>query len=290
MPEFTVAQSWLPEADVGGWSAAFVGWLQSNLGFLFSFIRTVVGTVVDWAEWLLMTPSPLIVIAAFVLLGFVARGWRFALFSAAAFLLVLSMGRFTETMETLSVVAVAAVLAVAIGVPLGILAARHGGVSAAMKPVLDFMQTMPSFVYLLLAVIFFRIGTVPGVMSSLVFAMPPAVRLTELGIRQVDPEVVEAARAFGARPRTILTGVQLPLARPTIMAGVNQVIMLALSMAVIAGLGGAGGLGGVVVEGIQRLRVGIGIEGGLSIVILAIYLDRVTAAFGSSDVVRVDNH
>jgi glycine betaine/proline transport system permease protein len=290
MPELTVVQSWLPEADVGGWSAAFVGWLQSNFGFLFSFIRTVVGTVVDWAEWLLMTPSPLIVIAAFVLLGFVARGWRFALFTAASFLLVLSMGRFTETMETLSVVAVAAALAVAIGVPLGILAARHGGVSAATKPVLDFMQTMPSFVYLLLAVIFFRIGTVPGVMSSLVFAMPPAVRLTELGIRQVDPEVVEAARAFGARPRTILTGVQLPLARPTIMAGVNQVIMLALSMAVIAGLGGAGGLGGVVVEGIQRLRVGIGIEGGLSIVILAIYLDRVTAAFGSSDVVRVDNH
>jgi glycine betaine/proline transport system permease protein len=290
MPEPTIAQSWLPEADVGGWSAAFVGWLQSNFGFLFSFIRTVVGTVVDWAEWLLMTPSPLIVIAAFVLLGFVARGWRFALFTAAAFLLVLSMGRFTETMETLSVVAVAAALAVAIGVPLGILAARNSGVSAAMKPILDFMQTMPSFVYLLLAVIFFRIGTVPGVMSSLVFAMPPAVRLTELGIRQVDPEVVEAARAFGARPRTILTGVQLPLARPTIMAGVNQVIMLALSMAVIAGLGGAGGLGGVVVEGIQRLRVGIGIEGGLSIVILAIYLDRVTAAFGSSDVVRVDNH
>lgn len=285
-----LAQAWIPELDVSGWAASFVRFLTDRFGFLFDAIRTAVGQIVDWVDFLLMTPPPLVVIAVFVVIAFAARRWGFALFTAAAFLLIIAMGRFAETMETLSVVFVAAVLAVLIGVPLGIVAARSPRVSTVLKPVLDFMQTMPSFVYLLLAVIFFRIGEVPGVISSLVFAMPPAVRLTELGIRQVDAEVVEAARAFGARPRLILTGVQLPLARPTIMAGVNQVIMLALSMAVIAGLGGAGGLGGVVVEGIQRLRVGIGIEGGLSIVILAIFLDRTTAAFGASDVVRTDNH
>ncbi|MBS3941780.1 MAG: ABC transporter permease subunit, partial [Actinobacteria bacterium] len=159
--------------------------------------------------------------------------------------------------------------------------AKNAAASAAVRPLLDFMQTMPAFVYLLLAVLFFRIGVVPGVIASLLFSMPPAVRLTELGIRQVDPEVVEAAHAFGARPREVLTGVQLPLAMPSIMAGVNQVIMLALSMVVIAGMAGAGGLGGIIVEGITRLQFGRGFEGGLAVVILAIFLDRVTATLGS---------
>src|SRR5690606_10642260 len=189
------------------------------------------------------------------LIGLVARGWRFGLFTALAFSLIASMGRFEETMDTLALVLVAVLISVTIGTPLGVLAARSDRLSSVVRPVLDFMQTMPAFIYLLLAVFFFRLGAVPGVMASVVFAMPPAVRLTELGIRQVDREAVEAAQAFGAKAREVLWGVQLPLARPSIMAGINQVIMLTLSMVVIAGLAGAGGLGETVVSGVQRFQV-----------------------------------
>jgi ABC-type proline/glycine betaine transport system permease subunit len=166
-------------------------------------------------------------------------------------------------------------------VPVGIWAARSRRVSSVVRPVLDFMQTLPVFVYLIPAVFFFGIGVVPGVVATTVFAIPPAVRLTELGIRSVDREVVEASIAFGAKPRQLLREVQVPLAMPSIMAGVNQTIMLALSMVVIAGLVGAGGLGAVVVRGISTLDVGAGFEGGLAVVFLAIYLDRLTNALAA---------
>jgi ABC-type proline/glycine betaine transport system permease subunit len=175
---------------------------------------------------------------------------------------------------------VAAVIATAVAVPIGILAARHRAVSVVVRPVLDFMQTTPVFVYLIPAVFFFGVGVVPGVVATILFAIPPGVRLTELGIRQVDREVVEASQAFGARPGQVLREVQLPLALPSIMAGVNQVIMLALSMVVTAGLLGAAGLGAVVVRAVTQLDVGSGFEGGLAVVLLAVFLDRLTAAFG----------
>jgi glycine betaine/proline transport system permease protein len=175
-------------------------------------------------------------------------------------------------------VIVAAVIATAIGVPLGIWAARRRGASVVLRPVLDFMQTTPVFVYLIPAVFFFGIGVVPGVVATTIFSIPPAVRLTELGIRGVDAEVVEAAHAFGAHPRQILREVQLPMALPSIMAGVNQVIMLALSMVVVAGLAGAGGLGSTVVSAVTQLDVATGFEGGLAVVIVAIFLDRFTSA------------
>jgi glycine betaine/proline transport system permease protein len=179
------------------------------------------------------------------------------------------------------VVLLASLVAIGIGVPIGIAAAQMDRVRTLIRPVLDFMQTLPVFVYLLPAVFFFGIGVVPGVVATTIFAIPPAVRLTELGIRQVDSEVVEAAVAFGSRPRQVLRDVQLPLAMPSIMAGVNQVIMLALSMVVIAGMVGGGGLGAVVVQAVTTLDIGKGFEGGLAVVIVAIYLDRVTAAFGA---------
>jgi glycine betaine/proline transport system permease protein len=282
MREPVLAQ--VPDIDVGGYASDFVTTLQQTLGWLFSTIRLVVGEVVDYTESALTAAPPLVMIGLFVVIAFVAtRSWGLPAFTAVSFLLIEAMDRFGETMQTLALVLVAAVLAVIIGIPFGILAARSDRASTVIKPVLDFMQTMPSFIYLLLAVVFFRIGRVPGVMSSLIFAMPPSVRLTELGIRQVDSEVVEAAEAFGAKPRSVLTEVQLPLARESIMAGVNQVIMLALSMVVIAGLGGAPGLGATVVRGVQTVNLSIGLEGGIAVVILAIFLDRVTAAFGTRD-------
>lgn len=276
-----LAQWAVPTLDVGSWVAAGVDWLNQNLRFLFNLIREIVGNLVDFMETILQAPDPYIMVAVFAAIALVARGWKFALFTAASFFLIMTMGRFGETMDTLALVLVAVLIAVVLGTPLGVLAARSDGFSAFLKPALDFMQTMPAFIYLLLAVFFFRLGAVPGVMASVVFAMPPAVRLTELGIRQVDKEVVEAAEAFGARPMEVLFGVQLPLARPSILAGINQVIMLTLSMVVIAGLAGAGGLGETVVSGVQRFQVGLGVEGGLGVVILAIFLDRVTAAFGA---------
>jgi len=236
--------------------------------------------LIDVLETALQWPPALAMAIALALVALLVRNWRFGLFTLVSFGLIATMDMWAEAMSTLSLVLVASMVAAVIGLPLGILAARRSGFSALIRPLLDFMQTMPSFVYLIPAIIFFGIGKVPGVVATVVFSMPPAVRLTELGLRQVDAEVVEAGEAFGASPRKILTQIQIPLALPTIMAGVNQVIMLALSMVVISGIVGAGGLGAVVFRGVTRLDVGLGFEGGLSVVILAIFLDRITSAFG----------
>src|SRR5690606_26028682 len=208
------------------------------------------------------------------------RSVGMTVFAVLAFLLIDSMQLWHQMLQTLSVVVLAALIAIVVGVPVGVLAAKSPKTGLVVRPVLDFMQTLPVFVYLVPAVFFFGIGVVPGIVSTTVFAVPPAVRLTELGIRQVDRETVEAARAFGARPRQVLREVELPLAVPSIMAGVNQVIMLALSMVVVAGLVGAEGLGGVVVEGVTQLNIGAAFEGGIAVVILAVYLDRITSAAG----------
>lgn len=267
--------------DLGTPVSSAVDWLTQHLGGLFDAISSVMTELVNAVLFVLTAPHALVVTAVFTVLAFLARKWGFAAFTVVAFLLIQGMGLWTEAMQSLAVVLVASVLAVAIGVPIGVWAARGPVVSAVVRPVLDFMQTLPVFVYLIPAVFFFGIGLVPGVVATTVFAVPPAVRLTELGIRQVDKEVVEAAHAFGAKPRQILREVQLPLALPSIMAGVNQVIMLALSMVVIAGMVGAAGLGTVVVRGISQLDVGVGFQGGLAVVFLAIFLDRVTGALAA---------
>ncbi|WP_046470592.1 ABC transporter permease [Allosalinactinospora lopnorensis] len=220
----------------------------------------------------------LFAVLIFASLAWFIAGWRLAVFTVLGFLLVISMERWAEAMSTLALVLVATGVAVVFAIPIGVIAAYSDRVSMLLKPVLDFMQTMPAFVYLIPAIAFFGVGQVPGVIATVVFAMPPGVRLTELGIRQVDKELVEAGEAFGAPDIQVLRGIQLPLALATIMAGINQVIMLSLSMVVIAGMVGAGGLGNVVYSGIARADIVLGFEGGIAVVIVAIFLDRLTAA------------
>lgn len=273
----SVFPDWRITEEVGVAADDVINYLEPVL----DVIKTVITWLVDRVEWVLTAPPDIAIVLALALLAYLIRGWRLALFSAVSFSFVAATGFFPSTMRSLALVVVATVIAVAIGVPLGIWASRSSRVSTSLRPVLDFMQTMPSFVYLLIVLTMFNIGAAAGVAASVVFAMPPAVRLTELGIRQVDTEVVEAANAFGATPGEVLRGVQLPLALPTIMAGINQVIMLVLSMVVIAGLVGAGGLGSDVVSGVVRLQLGLGLVSGLAVVILAVYLDRTTGAVGS---------
>jgi ABC-type proline/glycine betaine transport system permease subunit len=271
----------LPRLEVGEWVESAVDWLNDNAGFVFDRVKDSLTWLYDGLIDLLTWPDPLLFAVLVALAAWRVRGVAFAAFSLLGLVLVDNLDLWSQSIHTLSLVLIAAGIAVLIGVPLGIIASRSGVVSAITRPVLDMMQTMPAFVYLIPAVSFFRIGAVPGIVATVVFSMPPAVRLTELGIRQVDSEVVEAGQAFGASPRRILFTVQLPLAKATIMAGINQVIMLALSMVVIAGMIGAGGLGGAVFTAVTRLRVGDGFEAGLAVVIIAVILDRFTSAFAT---------
>jgi glycine betaine/proline transport system permease protein len=268
--------------DVGGWFESLIDWFLANLGWFFDGVAWLTSQIVGGVEFGLVALHPLVIIALLTALAaFMTRSLGITIFSAVAFLLILSMGLWLETMASLSIVLVSVAAALLIGIPLGIWAALSNSVSAVMRPILDLMQAMPVFVYLIPAVFFFGVGTVPGIAATIVFSIPPAVRLTELGIRQLDHELLEAAQAFGAKESLILRDVQLPLAFPSIMVGVNQVIMLALSMVVVAGLVGAGGLGGVVVQGVAQLDTARGFEGGLAVVILAVYLDRVTGGASS---------
>ncbi|SFP95003.1 glycine betaine/proline transport system permease protein [Geodermatophilus dictyosporus] len=274
----------IPHIPLGQWVADLIDWLLDAVPWLFDAISAVMQVLVDGLTDALVSPPPVVWIVVFTVFALLLRGPWLALYTLLAFLLVVSLELWVETMQTLALVLVAAVIAAAISVPLGVLAARHRAVSVVVRPVLDSMQTTPVFVYLIPAVFFFGVGVVPGVVATILFAIPPGVRLTELGIRQVDREVVEAAQAFGARPGQVLREVQLPLALPAIMAGVNQVIMLALSMVVTAGLLGAAGLGAVVVRAVTQLDVASGFEGGLAVVLLAVFLDRLTGAFGQRSV------
>jgi len=231
----------------------------------------------------------LIVIVALTLIAYAASGWLMSLVTVLGLVLIYIMNQWDLAMGTLSLVIIASVLAVIIAVPIGILAAKSRIASVIIRPVLDFMQTMPAFVYLIPAVVIFRTGPTVGIIATLIFSMAPGVRFTELGIRQVDKEVVEAGHAFGSSPARILRQIEMPLALPTIMAGINQVIMLALSMVVIAGMVGAGGLGKDVVSALSRVDVSLGFEAGLAVVILAIYLDRITSGLSNRSAVARAN-
>jgi glycine betaine/proline transport system permease protein len=220
--------------------------------------------------------------AFFIGVGLWRVGWRFALFTTCALLLIFATGFWDETVITLGLTLSSTLISLVLGIPLGIWTAKNRHVSMVVRPILDLMQTMPAFVYLIPAAMLFGLGRVPGILSTVVFAMPPAVRLTSLGIRHVNREIVEAGQAFGCTPWQLLYKVQFPNALPSIMQGVNQTIMMALSMVIIASMVGAGGLGNDVLASIQRLDIGLGFESGLSVVLLAIILDRITESFGRS--------
>jgi glycine betaine/proline transport system permease protein len=216
------------------------------------------------------------------LVGIRRVGWGFGVFVALALTLIVVTGFWPQTVVTLALTLSATIISLIFGIPLGISCARNDRLNAWVRPVLDFMQTMPAFVYLIPAAMLFGLGRVPGTIATVIFAMPPVVRLTSLGIRQVSLEQIEAGNAFGCTATQLLFKVQLPIAMPTIMAGVNQTIMMALSMVIIASMVGAGGLGNDVLASIQRLDVGLGFESGLAVVLLAIILDRITESFGAT--------
>ncbi|UUX91153.1 ABC transporter permease [Methanoplanus endosymbiosus] len=286
----------IPKLPIGEAVEAIVDWIQINLGWLLDGITAILDTLIGAAEYIL-TIIPPVIMALFIsgIMYFLVRRkaglkgeatslknknglklLQLPIMTLLCLLLIWDLQLWDDAMETLALVIVSAVISLVIGIPIGILSAKSERLEGLMRVFLDFMQTMPSFVYLIPAVIFFGLGEVPGVIATVIFSMPPAIRLTELGIRQIPKELVEVADAFGAKPMQKLIKVELPVAMPTIMAGVNQCIMLALSMTVIASMIGAGGLGYQVLYGIQRVDIGTGFEAGLAIVIIAIILDRLT--------------
>lgn len=267
----------VPRIPLGDWVEVALDWILAVLGGFFTFIRMILVQSYELLLWLLTTPEWWIVTIVLAGLGWWLRSWQLAVGTVIGFIIIVGVNQWSNAMSTLALVTIATLIAVIFTIPLGILAAKSQTASKVLRPLMDFIQTMPPMVYLIPALVIFRVGVVPGMVATVIFAMAPGVRFTELGIRGVDREVVEAGKAFGSTPGKILRQIQLPLALPTIMAGVNQVIMLSLSMVVIAGMVGAGGLGGEVVASLNRINAGLGFESGLAVVILAMYLDRLTS-------------
>ncbi len=266
--------------NIGGAFEAVIDWLTDNLGFVFDVIANIIDGILTVFFDVLMFVPPLVMILILAGIAFVTAKKGVAIFTAIGFFIIFAMGLWQPTMDTIALVITSVLLALVVAIPIGIWASKNDAVEQIVRPILDFMQTLPAFVYLIPAVLFFRLGAVPGVVATLIFSLPPSVRLTNLGIRQVPKEIKEASVSFGASNRQMLVKAELPVALPTILAGVNQTIMLALSMVVIAGMIGAGGLGNEVLKGITQLKIDLGFESGISIVILAIFLDRVTQALG----------
>lgn len=267
---------------LGAWVNAGVKLLLEHGATVFDSIGVSVEAFAQSIEQGMLALPFWVTVPAVALLGWRRIGPGFGVFAFLALTLIVVTGFWPQTMVTLALTLSATLISLFFGIPLGICCARAGRVNACVRPLLDFMQTMPAFVYLIPAAMLFGLGRVPGTMATVIFAMPPVVRLTNLGIRQVNPEQVEAGTAFGSTATQLLFKVQLPIALPTIMTGVNQTIMMALSMVIIASMVGAGGLGNDVLASIQRLDIGLGFESGLAVVLLAIILDRLTESFGAA--------
>ena len=259
-----------------GWVTLFVDWLVDNYRDFFQTLKWPVETTLNGFEHGLNAVHPTIIIIIVVLAAWKFSGKRLAVFSLGSMVLVGLLGLWEDTMTTLAMVLSSVLFCAVVGIPLGIMSGRSNRFEAYLRPVLDAMQTTPAFVYLVPIVMLFSVGNVAGVLATIIFALPPIIRLTSLGIRGVHQELVEAAQAFGATRWQVLIKVQIPLALPTILAGLNQTIMMALSMVVIAALIGAGGLGSPVILGLNTLDIGRAVVGGLGIVLIAIILDRLT--------------
>ncbi|HWG67774.1 MAG TPA: choline ABC transporter permease subunit, partial [Steroidobacteraceae bacterium] len=262
---------------VGDAMAVFIDYVKAHGTFLFDGISIAIRGTVDGATALLRAvPAPLLIVAIALLAWVLRRSLSLAAFVALALLFILNQGYWLATLETLSLVIVATVASAAIGVPVGIAAAHRPRLFAALRPVLDLMQTLPTFVYLIPTLVLFGLGVVPGLISTVIFALPAPIRLTHLGISSVPRPLIEAGEAFGATPMQLLWKVELPSATSTIVAGITQCIMLSLSMVVIAALVGAGGLGVPVVRALNSVQIGMGFEAGFTIVLLAVILDRMS--------------
>lgn len=250
-------------------------WLQTHGGWFFDGLALVMEWLIEAILWVLQTPNPLIIIAVFaVLTWLIQRNWKTVLLVVVGLLFILNQDYWEETTESLTLVLSACVVCMGVGVPIGIAAAHRPRLYRAMAPILDLMQTLPTFVYLIPAIVFFGIGMVPGLIATVIFVLPAPIRLTQLGIASTPKELLEAAEAFGAKPSQTLWKIELPYALPQIMTGLNQTIMLSLSMVVIAALVGADGLGVPVVRALNQVNTGLGFESGLIIVVVAILLDR----------------
>ncbi len=275
------------QIPLGDWVDNFVkGWVVPNFREAFQTIQWPVSQLLEGLDYVLQaTPMPLFTLIA-VIIAWATAGRGVAIFTVISLVFLDLIRVWPETMTTLAMIITAVVFCAIVGIPIGIAAAGSDRVARVVRPVLDIMQTIPPFVYLVPIVMLFGVGMVPGIIATIIFALPPIIRLTNLGIRNVSGDLVEAAYAFGSTRSQVLWEVQIPLALRTIMAGLNQTLMLALSMAVIAALIGAGGLGLTVYTGLGRLDIGAATEGGIGIVLLAIILDRITQALGEQREVK----
>lgn len=270
----------IPQIPIGDFFERFIRFLQRNFDFFFEGVNVVIRFLVqNLNNMFILLPGILVIIIFALLAWWVGSKWL-GLFTLIGLTIIYSMGFWNSAVSTLSLVLVSSMIALLIGIPLGILASKSERASSLIRPILDFMQTMPAFVYLIPAIILFERGAVAGTIATVIFAMPPVVRLTNLGIRQVPSDVIEAAKSLGSTGKQLLFKVQLPISLPTIFAGINQTIMLALSMVVIASMIGAGGLGQDVRTALSRVNIGFGFEAGLAVVILAMIIDRITQSFG----------
>ena len=262
--------------DAVSWITQEGDWLFDSLSDGTTYVLVYIEDALKWVPW------PVLIVGL-ALLAFAVGRWRLLAFASLALLYIGFMGLWQNAIDTIALIVVAVAVSLAIGLPLGVLGARNRLADGLMRPILDAMQTMPSFVYLLPGILFFGLGKPAGIFATVIYAVPPVIRLTNLGIRQVSPEVVEAALAFGSSPRQVLTKVQIPMALPTIMAGINQTTLMALAMVTIASMVAAGGLGDDVLRALQKNQSGNGVIAGLAIVFLAIIIDRLTQSIGAEN-------
>jgi len=268
---------------LGQWVDSSLAWTVSNFRDFFQLTKVPVETILLGVQNFLLHINPFVIIAFFALLAWQVSSKKMAFLTLLSFLALGFIGVWEQSMITLALVLTSVIFSMLLGLPLGILSAKSDRFDNIIRPILDAMQTTPAFVYLIPIVMLFGIGNVPGVIVTIIFALPPLIRLTNLGIRQVPADLIEASRSFGASETQMLFKVQLPVAMPTIMAGINQTLMLSLSMVVIASMIAVGGLGQMVLRGIGRLDIGLAAVGGLGIVLLAIVLDRLTQQMGKKD-------